>query len=686
MAIHGSYVSVLVNICVLIMVSPHLMAAQWPANPPSHQQMLRFQDVFASNFAVGTRPENSLSDFIRAANTPSTLKPIHRDEANNYVSQGDMSYRSGNKNGARAFYYKALEALNIEIISSNTGLTNYKLEVNPLETDLKYAGVVLQRIEMLERLTILGSVTPVYQKAVHIYNGFFAARASIYFLEKSRNELHHIAFDQKMEMGELLRLSYNGGVFWSYILSLNNNIKNTFGIKSSLPSLPYENLAFIYASHSKSRTLLGIFSILDKFGENQLYREWYLRKLSILLLNKSRDAALADKNKINKQLFDFRHALLETETNKLYELERNLNVKAPGFMEQSPIPESKPASLMKIQSRLSRTAAILQYYITEESIYIFLVKQYGNVYIKREYNKLKILNLAVKYTTQISDGSKERPWSRNSKQLYRYLIGPVQDKLTGINKLYIIPSGELNILPFYTLKNPDTDKLLLDSFTIKYLPSAEMISIDYPNRQNNGRALIAAISNFTSTSTLTYSEAEARDVQRIYSNHADLLLQDKASKDTILKYFRIYDVVHLSTHGKFDLSDPVLSYLILKDANNNDTKIFGYELMIHPISTRLIVLSACETYLREGMELSGEEDFFGISQSLLLAGAKNVVSSMWQVGEKPTRMLMAGFYKYLNAPFNQSPAEALKSSMQQVRKVFPHPYNWSSFISYGYHD
>jgi CHAT domain-containing protein/Tfp pilus assembly protein PilF len=96
--------------------------------------------------------------------------------------------------------------------------------------------------------------------------------------------------------------------------------------------------------------------------------------------------------------------------------------------------------------------------------------------------------------------------------------------------------------------------------------------------------------------------------------------------------------------------------------------------------TELVVLSACETGLGD---VSEGEGVYGLRRSLIIAGSRSQVMSLWKVDDEATRDLMVDFYRKLSA--GQGRAEALRNAQLAMLKIpaLSHPFYWASFIPSG---
>jgi CHAT domain-containing protein len=117
------------------------------------------------------------------------------------------------------------------------------------------------------------------------------------------------------------------------------------------------------------------------------------------------------------------------------------------------------------------------------------------------------------------------------------------------------------------------------------------------------------------------------------------------------------------------------------ESGNANGLLTGLEVTGMQLSgTDLVVLSACDTGFSEFM--SGE-GVFGLRRAFAIAGARNLVMSLWPVNDECTTEQMGMFYRNLQ---RMPPAEALRQAQLQtmekdVRGILP--VIWAPFIIQG---
>ena len=152
----------------------------------------------------------------------------------------------------------------------------------------------------------------------------------------------------------------------------------------------------------------------------------------------------------------------------------------------------------------------------------------------------------------------------------------------------------------------------------------------------------------------------------------------EAVLDADLRHVRY---LHFATHAFADAQDPELSALVLSryraDGSPRDGVLRLHDLEQLRLDADLVVLSGCETAL--GRAIHGE-GLVGLSYGFLVAGARTVVASLWQVPDTATAVLMREFYRQLLTE-HRSPSIALKLAQDQVRSQprWAEPYFWAGF-------
>jgi CHAT domain-containing protein len=263
-----------------------------------------------------------------------------------------------------------------------------------------------------------------------------------------------------------------------------------------------------------------------------------------------------------------------------------------------------------------------------------------------------------------------------SKELYRLLLHPLEERLNGKKRLIIVPHGPLNFLPFAALMD-DGGAFLVDRIDIAYLPSST--ALRFCREKNTGKtATIAAYalgdSAHESLSALPGTLSEVESLKPLFApGHGTFVFEETLTAGQFEELAGRKDIVHLATHGLLDFASPMDSSIIL-----GKNRLQVRDVMALELRANLVTLSACKTGL--GKLYTGDE-IVGLTRAFIYAGTPSVLSSLWSVSDESTAKLMTAFYRHLHA--GQDKARALRNAQNDIRREFTSPFFWACFILTG---
>ncbi len=187
-----------------------------------------------------------------------------------------------------------------------------------------------------------------------------------------------------------------------------------------------------------------------------------------------------------------------------------------------------------------------------------------------------------------------------------------------------------------------------------------------------------------SLSRLPSTAKEAAAIGEIYAGAKVKIVMGVAATNKMLMSddMRNAGILHIASHGYFSESTPDIVGIATSviDEHNNDSPGFLTltELLSKPFSSRLVVVSGCETLL--GKQLNGE-GLNGLTRGLLSQGAGSVISTLWSIPDKPTAEFMKTFYTYLKQ-HNGNSVKALNLTKVKFsrHKLYRHPLYWAGFV------
>lgn len=189
---------------------------------------------------------------------------------------------------------------------------------------------------------------------------------------------------------------------------------------------------------------------------------------------------------------------------------------------------------------------------------------------------------------------------------------------------------------------------------------------------------------------LPHSRGEVTAIADLWPAQPKTLLLDEAANlnQWSMLDLEAYNLLHFAVHGYHHPSYGDLSALVLStfDAAGQPRPAFlrAIDIQSWRIRAELVTLSACQTALGESLQGEG---VWGLSQAMMIAGAKRVVTSLWSVRDDTTKTLMINFYQNMLRK-NMSPAEALRTAQATMASdpTTRDPYFWAGFVLQGISD
>ncbi|NEQ31316.1 MAG: CHAT domain-containing protein, partial [Leptolyngbya sp. SIO4C5] len=282
------------------------------------------------------------------------------------------------------------------------------------------------------------------------------------------------------------------------------------------------------------------------------------------------------------------------------------------------------------------------------------------------------------------------------QRLHQILIAPIQDWLptNPEAQVILIPHEALFLVPFAALQAAD-ETALIEHHTLAIAPSIQLLAVSQSNASAaSASALIVGNPVMPSLALspgdtpqqlppLLGAEQEAIAIAQLLKT--DALLGEMATETRVAAQMEQAPLIHLATHGLLDLNLPTADFtqlqnpgaIALAPSTTADGWLTSPEIAALDLKADLVVLSACDTGLGE---ITGD-GVVGLARSLLGAGAKSTVVSLWAVPDAPTAELMVAFYQQLFA--GRGKAHALRQAMLHTKANHPNPRDWAAFVLIG---
>ncbi len=546
------------------------------------------------------------------------------------------------------------------------------------------------------------------------------SKSSEHLIEATRRNFAAFSEKEKKSFSEMLRVNLQ--VYYSYVLKAHQEIPDLKGWLYNL-QLATKGLVLQAIQKMRRRILESKDSTLIQQFEQWQARREYLAKIYTLSEEEKKQQGI-DQDQ------------LEAEANQL---EKEISLRSEFFAKAR---DTLHYTWRDIQKTLKPSEAAVEmirvnYYdgkeLSDSVLYLAVLIRADT----QQEPELIILphgnDLEEKFLSNYRNRTKSLLKDRYS---YAQYWQPIVEKLEGIQKIYFSADGVYHYLNLNTLRNPETGKYLLESVDIHLLTSTqELVSVSSPkqgekqalllgrplydlskdkhkdvSREYQGEQvptrqafLIGKKISSMQLADLPGTEAETRQVHQQLQEagwQSTLYLQENALEE-VVKNANQPEILHIATHGFFlnpladatpsaSLNPMLRSGIALSgistyfQAENKyeteDGLLTAYEAANLDLDeTQLVVLSACET--GQG-KVQGGEGVYGLQRGFQVAGAQNILMSLWAVSDEATQVLMSTFYqKWIGE--KMSKRQAFRAAQLEVKEKYAEPYYWGAFVMVG---
>jgi CHAT domain-containing protein len=281
---------------------------------------------------------------------------------------------------------------------------------------------------------------------------------------------------------------------------------------------------------------------------------------------------------------------------------------------------------------------------------------------------------ARRLADRLSAGASSTEARSAAMSLHAAIWAPLQPALARVNRVLIIPDGELAEIPFAALLDGRTERHLIEDHEVVAAPSATSVIEALERAPETWQPLLAVGAGSVDSSAglplLPGADIEAQEVAALHVG-SRLLRGEGASKQALLAALPTYVVVHFAGHSVIDPLFPERSHLVLAGREGDQT-VTPTELAAHGMNAaRLVVLSSCSSVAGSPSRVA---PLGGFAASLMAAGVPRLLGTAWPVDDRDARAFLVRFHRHLIA--GRSPASSLRTAQLEAIKS-PDPYTAS---------
>jgi CHAT domain-containing protein len=343
-----------------------------------------------------------------------------------------------------------------------------------------------------------------------------------------------------------------------------------------------------------------------------------------------------------------------------------------------------------VASRLEPDQVLLEYLVTDSTTLVFVVSRDSLAALDLGISRKSLASLVDFTRSTLANrpsvrGSSPSLWRAPLQRLHAWLLAPVERAglLRGKHSLVIVPHAEIHYLPFAALLDEGGRGFVGASYTGTYAPSAALwVRLGDRRSPKRPEAILALAPE---PETLPATRGEVNAIRQVFGPRATVLLGSAASESAFRAALGGKTILHLASYGILNKHNPLFSFVELAPTATDDGRLEVHEVFGLGLQSRLVVLSACQTGLGAGAiaDVPAGDDWVGLVRAFLVAGASEVLATLWPVDDRATARLMSDFYREIAGGASDATALATAQRAAIRDPSRADPFYWAGFTLVG---
>ena len=339
--------------------------------------------------------------------------------------------------------------------------------------------------------------------------------------------------------------------------------------------------------------------------------------------------------------------------------------------------------ITEIQDRLRPGVAVVEYAVLSDRLVAWFISRSTLRMVVTHLTRRDLRRLVDSLSAALRS-SALKAFATESASAFDLLIRPFRADLRGIVAAIVVPDQDLYRVPFGALLDSADGKPLMTWLSTGVAPSAaSYIALSERPMGLSGQSELSVLVVGNPTrgrdavvlSDLPGAQHEAISVAALYPK-SRLLLGAAATKRAFRAESSTVDLIHIAAHAATKDESHGEVGILFSPSDESDKPLRSDDLRLGRAA--LVFLSACRT---AAGSLSPSEGALSPARFFLLAGARTVVASLWDIDDRGAEQLALRFHRRLRA--GSAVLDALREAEIALWKEGESPSIWAAFEAVG---